>query len=178
MTPTLNPPMISLNQNVQPNSGISRNDQKLIRAAVAQIATALKGKPADAADFFYDLTRTDPELRNQQLDALVIRSRQALAEAKKQGVGIQAATVARVEIMFATLCAISIHGYEVGAVDSLPQALVSITEEASDVVCAASRVQREPSPSNLESLRKESLELIGITEDVADMASMHLAGAR
>src|SRR4051812_6097113 len=101
MTPTLSIPMTTFNQNAQPNSGISRNDQKLIRAAVAQIATALKGKPADAADFFYDLTRSDPELRNQQLDALVIRSRQALAEARKQGVGIQAATVARVEIMFA-----------------------------------------------------------------------------
>lgn len=162
----------------QSKPALSRGDAICVRRAVASIVGACKGKPAGCDDFFYDLTREGAEQRNMHLDALVIRSRQALEHAKTQGVGVQAATVHRVEIMFATLCAMAIHGYEVGGQGSLATDLVRLSEETADVVTAAARAAHEPSERNLEVLRFEISESIDIGEQVSDRASLALAGAR
>ena len=177
MTSTLTRPMTTHNRNSQQKSALSRNDALIVRHAVASIVAACKGKPSD---FFYDLTRNEEDAltRNQHLDALVIRGREALEFAKKQGVGVQAATVHRIEIMFATLCALTIHGYEVAGEGNLSSALLRLSEETGDVMIAAARAAHEPSPRNLEALRFEISEAIDIGETVADRTALELAGAR
>lgn len=169
--------MATLNQNTQPKSGLPRNDAVRVRRAVAYVAGAIKGKP-DPEDFWYDLSRADAELRNAHLDVLVIRCRQALEKAKGQGIGVQAATVHRVEVMFATLCAMAVHGYEVGEQGNLATDLVRLSEETADVVTAAARAAHEPSQRNLEALRYEIHEAIDIGEHVSDRTALELAGAR
>lgn len=161
----------------QRNPSLSRNDALLIRAAVASMVGACKGKP-QPDDFWYSLTGANPELKNGQLDALVLRGREALAFAKKQGVGVQAATVHRIEIAFATLCAITIHGFEVGEEGTLKSDLLRLSEEMADVVSATARAAHEPSVRNLEALRYEIHEAIDIGETVADRTAFELAGAR
>lgn len=177
MTSTLTPSMTTTNRSSQEKPGLSRADALMVRAAVASFVAACKGKP-QPDDFWYDLTRDDAELRNLHLDALVVRGREALAHAKKQGIGIQAATVHRIEIAFATLCALTVHGYEVDGEGSFATDLVRLSEETADVVTAAARAAHEPSPRNLEALRYEINEAIDIGETVADRTALQLAGAR
>lgn len=179
MTPTSQLTMATNNQNTQSKSALCRNDALRIRRAVAHVAGAIKGKP-EPEDFWYDCGRNEDEAvnRNAHLDILVIRCRQALDKAKTQGIGIQAATVHRIEVMFATLCAMAVHGYEVGGQGSLATDLVRLSEETADVMTAAARVAHEPSERNLETLRYEIHEAIDIGESVADRAGLQLAGAR
>lgn len=176
MTPTLTRTMTTTNQNSAPKPGLCRNDSLRIRRAMAYVTGAMKGKP-EPNDFWYDLTRADAELRNTHLDLSIIRCRQALEEAKVQGVGVQAATAHRVELFFATACAMALHGYEVAGNESLSTQLVRLSEETADVVKATARAQAEPSERNLEALRMEIHEVIEVGEAVADRTAMHILGS-
>lgn len=162
------------NQNSPKKPEVARFESKMIRAALANVAGAIKGKP-EPDDFWYDLTRENAELRNVHLDAHVLRCRQALDEARRQGVGIQAATVRRVEVFFATLCAITVHGFEVSPSTDLGTALMEAAKENSDVTLAAARALQNPCESALELLRIEAHEAIEHDEQVIDLASARLA---
>lgn len=165
---------LSHKRSIAAKPAISRSEAKLIRAALANVAGAMKGKP-EPDDFWHDLTRTDAELRNVQLDAPVLRCRQALDAARQQGVGIQAATIRRVETYFRTLCAIAVHGYECSPAEDFGSAVVGLTKESADVAVAAAHVLHEPSERNVEALRVEAIEALEYDETIIDMASAKLA---
>jgi hypothetical protein len=91
---------------------------------------------------------------------------------------VLAATRHRVEILFATLTALSLHGYESDTSPDLRSSLVRLSEEHSDVISAAARAQHEPSERNLEALRVEVLESIDIGAHVSDLTAAELCGGR
>lgn len=146
----------------------------MIRAALANVTGAQKGKPAPDS-FWYELTGADAEQKHVALDIPVLKCRQALARACEQGIGAQAATIRRVEIFFATICAITVHGYEVLAATDLGTALMEAAKENSDVTLAAARALQNPCDSALELLRVEAHEAIEHDEQVIDLASARLA---
>lgn len=176
MTHTLDALMHTHNRNSREKPAVTAHESKLIRAALANVAGACKPKP-EPNDFWHDLTRDDAELRNVHLDAYVIRCRQALEQARQQGIGTQAATVRRIEIFFATVCAIAVHGYECSPASDFGSAMVGLTKETADVTVAAAQVMNDPSERNVETLRVEIMEAIEFDGEVLDMASTRLAGS-
>jgi hypothetical protein len=163
----------SFNQNCQVKPDVSREVKRTIREAMAFVAGALRCRPAPR-DFWDDVNRNGAEFRNEWLDKIVIKCREALDAARSEGPVAQAETLQRIERLYAVLFAESVAGYELTSSGQLSALLCELAHDDADALTAAADAQHERSEANLEAVRFAAMRSIHTSEEVLSLASAEL----